>query len=130
MNALERRFFTVADGVVIALLLLGTGLAWWWGTPRAGRHPSGYRLFVAGHPERERFFPKPPAGPVVIEGVLGPSVVEWDAAGRVRIASSPCPNRLCISLGWVQAPLGTCCAPNGVGVECLATDTFLDGETR
>ncbi|RCK79947.1 MAG: hypothetical protein OZSIB_3816 [Candidatus Ozemobacter sibiricus] len=130
MRELERRFFTPVDGLLIAVLLVGTGLLWWRDGRAASHGRAGYRVFVAGHPERERFFPAPSPTPITIEGVLGPSVIEWDAAGRVRIASSPCPTRLCILTGWVEAPHGTCCAPNGVGVECLTTDRSLDGVTR
>lgn len=129
MISVEKRFFTWADGVLIAALLLGSGAFFWWGAKASGTG-GGYRISVLGHPERARSFPRPPAGKVEIVGLLGPSEIEWDERGRVRIARSPCPNRICLALGWVEGSRSVCCVPNGVVVECLQPDRTFDGETR
>jgi len=127
---LGRRFFTFADGILIAILVV-IGIALCFRESIPSEKLNGYRISVVGHPERELFLiNRPPSGLVSVAGILGNSIVEWDAQGRFRIASSPCPNKLCIQMGWVSPPPGVCCIPNGVVVECQGSDWYFDGETK
>ena len=51
---------------------------------------------------------------VSVEGPRGRTIVEIKNH-RVRIADSPCPNKLCIKQGWIDSG-GLVCLPNKVVV--------------
>ena len=51
---------------------------------------------------------------VSVEGPRGRTIVEI-RHHRVRIADSPCPNKLCIKQGWIDSG-GLVCLPNKVVV--------------
>ena len=90
-----------------------------------------YRIKVVGVPERTKVFQEPSPKPVKIKGLKGISIVEWNAEGKIRIASSPCPMHICTSMGWIGANNSVVCIPNGVIVECIASDGLqLDGISR
>lgn len=51
-----------------------------------------------------------------VPGPLGKTTVEIKG-GRVRVLDSPCPNKICISQGWVERPGETIvCLPNRVSI--------------
>ncbi len=53
---------------------------------------------------------------ITAEGVLGNSVLEV-REGRIRMVSSPCPDKLCIHQGWTSKPgQSIVCVPNAVSV--------------
>jgi len=53
---------------------------------------------------------------LAVPGALGKTVVEV-AGRRARVVSSPCPNKLCVARGWLQAKGDyALCLPNGVAV--------------
>jgi hypothetical protein len=51
-----------------------------------------------------------------VPGPLGKTTVEIKG-GRVRVLDSPCPNKTCVSQGWVEGPGETIvCLPNRVSI--------------
>jgi hypothetical protein len=51
-----------------------------------------------------------------VPGPLGTTIVEI-RDGRVRVLDSPCPNKTCVSQGWVEEPGETIvCLPNRVSI--------------
>jgi hypothetical protein len=51
-----------------------------------------------------------------VPGPLGKTTVEIKG-GRVRVLDSPCPNKTCVSQGWVERPGETIvCLPNRVSI--------------
>ena len=51
-----------------------------------------------------------------VPGPLGTTVVEI-RDDRVRVPDSPCPNKVCVSQGWVERPGETIvCLPNRVSI--------------
>ncbi len=123
-------FFTRADllliGAILAVSLALVIVMFLAREPRNGC----YVVRVIGHTERDRRFENPPRETVTVIGPLGPTLVEWDSKGRFRIASSPCPNQICVGSGWTSFPNGVCCVPNGVVVEYSPTHPGIDGVTR
>ncbi|MDI6892182.1 MAG: NusG domain II-containing protein [Actinomycetota bacterium] len=70
----------------------------------SGREVARYPLVV----KRER---------IEIEGPLGTSLVEING-GKVRMLTSPCPNKICVGQGWIEGPNQVIvCAPNRVIVK-------------
>ena len=54
---------------------------------------------------------------IQVEGPLGITVVEVDGA-RAHVVSSPCPDKICIRMGWLErAGDYAACLPNRVLVE-------------
>lgn len=51
-----------------------------------------------------------------VPGPLGKTTVEIKG-GRVRVLDSPCPNKTCVSQGWIERPGETIiCLPNRVSI--------------
>jgi hypothetical protein len=51
-----------------------------------------------------------------VPGPLGKTTVEINGS-RVRVLDSPCPNKVCVSQGWVERPGETIvCLPNRVSI--------------
>lgn len=58
-----------------------------------------------------------------IHGIMGDTIVEI-SDGRVRIADSPCPDKLCVQMGWLENNNDwAACLPNGVFI-------LVEGETE
>lgn len=56
---------------------------------------------------------------ISINGVEGLSVFELKD-GKIKMISSPCPDKLCIQQGWVSRPGQTIvCVPNAVSISVL-----------
>ncbi len=81
-------------------------------------------------PEFKKILFKPSKNPLLVKGKLGTTVVEWDLKGRVRIKSSPCPFKTCVSMGWVHGNSSIVCVPNGVIVETQHSTEEIDGVAR
>lgn len=51
-----------------------------------------------------------------VRGPLGVSLLEVEK-GKIRMVSSPCPDKICIRQGWADQPGETIvCVPNGISV--------------
>ncbi|MBN2659324.1 MAG: NusG domain II-containing protein [Spirochaetales bacterium] len=60
-----------------------------------------------------------------IQGNHGETVIEIKG-GKVHIADSPCPDKLCVQMGWLEKPNDwAACLPNGV---FLTIEGDSDGE--
>lgn len=69
--------------------------------------------------------------PLHIKGKLGNVIIEWNDKGMVRIASSTCPNKICVRTGWIGANNATVCVPNLIAVECHGNSVSeFDGISR
>ena len=56
---------------------------------------------------------------IEVPGPLGITVVELDGL-RARVISSPCPDKICIKMGWLERPGDyAACLPNRVLAEVL-----------
>jgi len=59
---------------------------------------------------------------IELEGPLGVSLIEVDG-DKVRMVSSPCPDKLCVKQGWVQQPgKAVVCVPNQISVAVEGDD--------
>jgi hypothetical protein len=85
---------TAADWLVI-LALLGTALA---GMAWVASTPGGTRVLVTSDGETRYTAPLDQPRSFAVEGPLGSTHLVIDAQG-VRITSSPCPRKICISMG-------------------------------
>ena len=66
-----------------------------------------------------------------VAGPLGDTIVEL-GEGEVRIVSSPCPDKICVKMGWINRPGHVVvCLPNQVLVRIEGdTRSETDGVTR
>ncbi|MEE8380219.1 MAG: NusG domain II-containing protein [Gammaproteobacteria bacterium] len=61
-----------------------------------------------------------------VPGMLGNSHIRV-LDGQVRFIDSPCPNKLCVHVGWLsQGGENATCLPNRVSVQILASDPRFD----
>ncbi len=58
----------------------------------------------------------PPEKHLIVTGKSGPAEIEWDGRGKIRIASSTCPCKTCVSMGWTSEA-AIVCVPNGIVIE-------------
>jgi hypothetical protein len=100
---------------------------WWLYGLGAGREPatvqviSGSRIFAESPADRDAF--------IRVPGPLGVSVVEI-RSGRVRMVSSPCPDKLCVNMGSIGSPgQSLLCIPNRVSVTLRAKREQIDAVT-
>jgi len=72
-----------------------------------------------------------PGKKIPIAGYLGDSILEMEE-GRVRLVYSPCPDHLCVYMGWISRPGEIIvCLPNMVMVRVEGKlDPGRDGITR
>lgn len=112
--------------VLVGLLALALAVARWGAA--AGGEPRALRVTARGE---ARTLPLEP-GVLTLEGDLGPTRVEVDAAGGVRFLESPCPQQLCRTLGRIhRAGEAVVCVPNRVLLELEGAPAGgLDAVTR
>jgi hypothetical protein len=95
--------------------LLAVGLLGWMVAGNIGKlgtdvviEPAGQSAFRVPLAGSDRMLP--------VKGQLGSTTIEV-AGNRVRVVSSPCPRRICMSMGWISRPGETLvCFPNGMVV--------------
>ncbi|MBS1262576.1 MAG: hypothetical protein MAG453_01932 [Calditrichaeota bacterium] len=106
------RFVRLGDAaVIVALVAAAVALA-----VAAGALPGGANAVVIVDGETEAVLPIGEPAHVEVEGPLGTTVIDSDADG-VRIVSSPCPHKLCVSMGPVRVRgQAAVCVPNRVAV--------------
>lgn len=86
------------------------------------------QVVISSKGERTIRFPLDDEKQIKIKGCL----IEV-ANGRVRVASSTCPNKICVATGWLREPSQVIvCAPHGVMVtiEGKEVETKLDGVSK
>ncbi len=89
-----------------------------------------WRLTVFSKSPVTSIISRPAEKRLIVTGKLGPAEIEWDDHGKVRIASSTCPCRTCINMGWSDSG-ALICVPNGLIVEPLRSEAAsVDAVTR
>ncbi|HOI92476.1 MAG TPA: NusG domain II-containing protein [Candidatus Rifleibacterium sp.] len=78
--------------------------------------PEKWRLTIFSQPPQTSEIAMPAEKHLLVTGKLGPAEIEWDDRGNVRIASSTCPCRTCVNMGW-SGEAAVICVPNGIMVE-------------
>ncbi|PKL42169.1 MAG: hypothetical protein CVV41_15440 [Candidatus Riflebacteria bacterium HGW-Riflebacteria-1] len=119
------------DWLIMIGLLLVSLVAW------AGHNymqPAGFsgactvRIFT--EPPQKLVFTGPQPQPLTVVGKTGAATIEWGTDGRIRIASSTCPCKTCVNMGWTDSS-SLVCVPNGIIVEPAAdTGSKVDAVTR
>lgn len=119
------------DWLILAGLLAISLIAWaghYYGQPTGCRGACKIRIFT--DPVQELVFTGPQAHSVQLHGKTGPATIEWNSAGKIRIASSACPCKTCVNMGWTDS-YSLICLPNGIIVEPTAdTGSVMDAVTR
>ncbi len=64
-----------------------------------------------------------------VAGRLGPAEIQFNADGEYRIASSTCPNGICVNYGWVKTG-SVVCVPNGIVVCAEEKENTVDAVSR
>lgn len=107
---------TVADRVLCAILLVGS-LALLVGL-RASREDPATAIVMVERVVVARL-PLDREARIAVAGALGPVIVEV-RDGAVRVAESPCPERICMAAGWKRhAGDVIACVPSGVLVRLV-----------
>lgn len=121
------------EKLAITLLLLLSLIVWFYGlkdSSAPGEASTRWRITVFSEPRQQSEMSCPAEKRLIVTGKLGPAEIEWDEHGRVRIASSTCPCRTCVNMGW-SANAALICVPNGIMIEPLAAGIpSVDAVTR
>lgn len=65
-----------------------------------------------------------------VQGPLGKTVVQVQN-GKARIVSSPCPDKICVRMGWVKMPgQSAICIPNQVLLRINSKNDKVDSISR
>lgn len=114
--------------LIAVVLLVGAGLVYYGAARRGPAATPGARLRITSEPlTSEKAISVQPleAGKhytIDVEGPLGATVVEIDGM-RAHVVSSPCPDKLCVKMGWLERPGEyAACLPNRVLAEVLSPD--------
>lgn len=118
------------DWLIILTMLAVSLLAWLLHSlPATDSKPAGYRIRIFTEPEKIINTGVPADNRLIINGRLGSAEIEWDGGGKVRIASSTCPCKTCVNMGWVS-DASLICVPNGIIVEPQTGSSQIDAVTR
>lgn len=118
------------DFAALALLLALSLVAWMIHSSNdKAKKPTIYRIKIFSRPEKVSEITQPPENRLTITGKLGPAEIEWDVDGKVRIASSTCPCKTCVNMGWVSDS-SLICVPNGIIIEPQSNGALIDAVTR
>lgn len=131
MNAEEFKIIGGRKDYYALLALLALSLLAWFahGQSLQSSESRKYSVKIFTSPEQKMYFNEPPREKLMVTGRLGPAEIEWDAHGKVRIASSTCPCQTCINMGWT-ADASLICVPNGIVVEAIPVRQPFDAVTR
>lgn len=126
----KRRFFKAGDlGVIFVLLVLSLVLNHVQSL-KGGEHKiSAYCIKVLSSPQKEIMLFEPQKKPLTIKGLKGSSVIEWNNEGKIRFASSACPNKACVNMGWCSEG-SIICVPNGVVINIIADKNQFDAVSK
>jgi hypothetical protein len=118
----------VIVGVLVAATLLGSSF-WLWKAHNQITDVPQVIIEVNGEiKEQIPLTELKPGKQYQIQGVLGYSVVEG-GENKVRMVESPCPDKICVGMGWIEHPGEVIvCLPNRVVVRIIGkSNTKLDG---
>jgi len=113
----------IAIALIIAIML--GGLIWLWKTYAPVVDTTEVVIEVDGKIEKRFFLSDLKAGEQFkIKGILGYSLLEV-GGNEVRAVESPCPDKICIGMGWISHPgQSIVCIPNRVVVRIVGTDDY------
>ncbi len=122
---MKRRFHR-ADAVVLAFTAIAAVLCLvWLISPRS----SGTQVAVASPAGEARYSLSIPAQ-FVVAGADGHTVTVKIERGRVRVAQSDCPDKVCVNSGWLsQSGQAAVCVPAAVTVRVVGGTADIDGVT-
>lgn len=131
MNAEEYKIIGGRKDFFALLALLAISMVAWFAHQQSlqSNESRKYSVTIFTSPEQKMFFNEIPHKKLLVTGKLGPAEIEWDAHGKVRIASSTCPCQTCINMGWT-ADASLICVPNGIVVEAIPVKQSFDAVTR
>lgn len=89
--------------------------------------PLTAEISVSGNSVAKVDLSNPPAGHLInISGPLGTSVAEVKQ-GAIRMLSSPCPDKVCVNMGWINRPgQSVVCVPNRVIIRIISGKSPVD----
>jgi hypothetical protein len=115
------------DLALIAGIIVFSACWWWMHGPAGGREPSMVEVYSG-----TRLIAELPADrdvSVKVPGPRGTSIVEI-RSGKARMVSSPCPDKLCVSMGRISSPgESVLCIPNQVLVTVKSRQGQIDAVT-
>ncbi len=116
---------------VVFLLALGfiSVVAWLLHQGEANTAPKTVSVRVFTEPEQFFRVSMPASRTLVVSGKLGPAEIQFSSAGEYRIASSTCPNHICVNYGWVKNG-SLVCVPNGIVVVAEEKESRVDAVSR
>lgn len=118
------------DLAALGFLIVLSLLAWALHSFGDGQtYPTRFHIQVFTDSKKEFDLLKPPENRFKLPGRLGIVELEWDERGRVRIASSPCPCKTCVNMGWVTNS-SLICVPGGIIVEPRSSADNIDAVSR
>ncbi len=115
--------------LIAAVVMIGAGLMYYGIARRGPATTADTRLRITSQPQGgEKDISVLPLDDDVhktvdVAGPLGTTVVEVDGL-RAHVIASPCPDKLCIKMGWLERPGEyAACLPNRVLAEMLGSDS-------
>jgi hypothetical protein len=122
-------FSNPGELAIIVVLLVFSGFAWLVDAKKATSCPEGYLIRILTNPETRLHFSAPQSQPLSVKGLAGEMLIEWDEKGRVRIASSSCPCRICQNMGWTDRT-SLVCVPNGLILDIIQANDDFDAVAK
>lgn len=124
---------TVLIVVLLVVLLVG-GFIWLWKNHSQVTDVDVPQVVIEVNGEIKEQFPLTdlePGDRRQIEGALGYSVVKG-GENKVMMVESPCPDKICIGMGWISHPgEAIVCLPNRVVIRVIGSDKLdLDGVSQ
>ncbi len=111
--------FTKGDKFLIALLLLLNLISF---PLIVSFHTKGKTLLIEIDNKELYRLPLSTERIIHVKGRLGITEIEI-SDGRARITKSPCPNKICIRMGWINFSNGTSvCVPNRVVIRIIGNN--------
>jgi len=113
---------TFADKILIGVVLLSIGLSTWW--VFKGTKGEIVEIQTPQGIKRVRLSSKPQT--IIAPGLLGTTRIEIKGK-KVRVISSPCPEKICVKMGWKSKNGETIvCVPNKVVVKIISASQKED----
>ncbi len=126
----EPRVFSGANDVFFVIILLVISLlAWLMFRSEAVRTVKGCKIVVLSDPIQNFTLTEPTQKPFRVQGKIGSALIELNSANEYRIASSSCPNHVCINYGWTGNG-SIVCVPNGIVVTANSRESEFDAIAR
>lgn len=117
------------DKIFIVFLLIVSLLAWLEHLSQSRRLAKKAEIRVFTDPPLRQLVDLPIDRALKVNGRLGPAIIEFRSTGEYRIASSTCPQGICVNYGWSRHG-SIICVPNGIVVSSQNSENQIDAITR